>query len=165
MSRAEQNRRYYLKQKARRAAEARTRPARPAPPAPELQPGDKWDGRVYCLRCETQLVETVEATERRPGEPPMNLHTYRCPKAGCVPGRGRKILHGDRAHVCHPHPDPDVLFQVRLPQVMARPEVILAGKVGAWDDPLGDLEGKQLRGEVSRHREKPWIPRRKAAAR
>jgi len=113
---------------------------------PDLAP--VTESTLFCDRCGRQLLETIEPTARHAGEPPMNLHTYRCAKPGCVPGTGRKILHGDRPHTCNPHPDPAVRICVRLPRVMARPESILDGKVGYRDDPLPELPKSGLRGDT-----------------
>lgn len=137
---AEQRRIWNLNCRAKKAERARL--AAKAPTAPVTE------STLFCDRCGRQLVETIEPTDRHAGEPPMNLHTYRCAKPGCVPGTGRKILHGDRPHTCNPHPDPAVRICVRLPRVMARSESILDGKVGYWDDPLPELPEAGLRGDT-----------------
>lgn len=153
---------YYAKLKA-----ARQPKQAPGAPAQSASPGDhsrqpdsdKRNGLLFCDRCDQQLVETVEPVEARAGEPPMNLHTYRCENPRCRPGKGRKIDHGAYTHVCHPHPDPAVRIQARLPRRMDRPEVILHRRAGHWDEPLGELPADLRGAKDSKHRP-VGLPRR-----
>jgi len=150
LTRSERNRLDYLRRKALGGL-----PAKPSPGDHNRHvDADKWDGVLFCDRCDRPLVETIEPTEARAGEPPMNLHTYRCASPACRPRR-KRIEHGAYSHVCNPHPDPAVRIQVRLPQVMARHQLVLTAPTAEWDEPLDELPANLRGSKDTKHRPKP----------